>query len=394
MTEKLRLNNVLGRPVIGGDFFDREQDLERLWRRLAQDNVLLLAPRRVGKTSLLHRVEHTAEHHGSRAVYVSVADRTREIDFIIKLYEAIGRIESGGKAIGAALRRVRRRLPRLRKLEIAKIVTAEFADASTEAWQELGDALLQELRDTKQRWVLLIDELPLFVLALLVHGRERTRTFLNWLRESRIDEAASLSVRWLMAGSIGLDTVAARERLGDTINDLAVESVGPFARGDADRFLRVLAESHDLVLVDEVRVHILDRIGWLIPFHLQLVFSALLNLGASRPSVADVEQAYLSLLQPAHKVSFDWWVQRLHDELGKLDAGHALQMLAAVARSEAGASRSVLTELLHARGLQEEDHHRFLLDGLETDGYLVIESGRYIFRSPLLRDYWRARVLA
>lgn len=391
---RMPLNNVLGRPVVGNDFFDRERDLARIWRRLGNDSILLLAPRRVGKTSLLHRVEQTAEQHGVRAVYVSAADRNREIDFIIKLYEAIGRLESGGKAVGAALRRLGRRLPRLRKIEIAKVFTAEFADASANEWQELGDALLRVLRETEQRWVFLIDELPLFVLTLLGHGRERTRAFLNWLRESRIDPAAGLSVKWLLAGSIGLDTVAARERLGDTINDLAIESLGPFSREDADLFLQELAKSHGLVLEEAVRLHILDRIGWLIPYHLQLVFSVLVDLGVQHPTIADTERAYRGMLEPARKAHFDWWVQRLHEELGKLDADHALELLAAVARVEEGASRSVLTETLRARGVSEERHHRFLLDALENDGYLVVDEGRHVFRSPLLRDYWRARVLS
>ena len=325
----MALNNVLGRPVVGDDFFDRERELARIWRRLENDNILLLAPRRVGKTSLLHRVEQTAEQHGVRAVYVSAADRSREIDFIIKLYEAIGRLESGGTAVGTALRRLGRRMPRLRKLEIAKVFTAEFADASANEWQELGDALLRVLRETEQRWVFLVDELPLFVLALLGHGRERARAFLNWFREARIDQAANLSVKWLLAGSIGLDTVAARSLLGDTINDLAIESLGPFSREDADRFLQELARSHGLVLEEVVRTHVLDRIGWPIPYHLQLVFSALLDLGKSRPSVVDAELAYAGLLAPARKAHFDWWVQRLHEELGKIDADHALEVLAA-----------------------------------------------------------------
>jgi uncharacterized protein len=390
---QMPLNNVLGRPVVGDDFFDRDRDMARIWRRLENDNILLLAPRRVGKTSLLHRVEQTAEQHGARTVYVSAADRSREIDFIVKLYEAIGRLESGSKAAGAALRRLGRRMPRLKKIEVAKVLTAEFADASANEWQELGDALLGALRETEQRWVFLIDELPLFVLTLLGHGRERTRAFLNWFREARIDQTANLSVRWLLAGSIGLDTVTARERLGDTINDLAIESLGPFSPEDADRFLQELAKSHGLALEPDVRTHVLEKLGWPIPYHLQLVFSALLDLGVTRPSTADADRAYESLLGPARKASFDWWVQRLHEELGKLDADHALEVLAAVARDEQGASRSVLTELLRARAVNDEGHHRFLLDALENDGYLVVDEGRYVFRSPLLRDYWRARVL-
>ncbi len=42
----------MGKPVKGSNFFNRKRELRRLWRCLESDNVLLLAPRRVGKTSL------------------------------------------------------------------------------------------------------------------------------------------------------------------------------------------------------------------------------------------------------------------------------------------------------------------------------------------------------
>ncbi|MEX1362679.1 MAG: hypothetical protein AB1Z98_06100 [Nannocystaceae bacterium] len=357
--------------------------------------MLLLAPRRVGKTSLLHRLEQTAAQHDFEAVYVSVADKTREIDFIGKLYEAIADRDGGTDAAVAALRRVGRKVPRrVKKIEIAKIFSVELSDQAEGEWRALGDALLEVLRSTQGRWVFLVDELPLFVLALLEHGRPRARAFLNWFRESRIDQQVRLSVRWILAGSIGLDTVASRERLGDTINDLAVESLGAFSAEAADELLSELGRSYGVELTDDVRGSILRRIGWLIPFHIQLVFSVLLDRGVRVPREADVEAAYRSLLEPARKSAFDWWVQRLHDELGKIDSGHALEMLAAVARDDAGASRSVLAELLQARAVADPEHHRFLLDALESDGYLVVHQGRYVFRSPLLRDYWRARVLS
>ncbi|MCA9705378.1 MAG: hypothetical protein KDK70_05995 [Myxococcales bacterium] len=82
----------------------------------------------------------------------------------------------------------------------------------------------------------------------------------------------------------------------------------------------------------------------------------------------------------------------IHGSVDELE--HGLELLGAVAKDEGGVSRSVLVELLHRRGVGDAEHHRYLLDALENDGYLVTEGGRYRFRSPLLRDYWRARVLS
>ncbi|MDQ3773238.1 MAG: hypothetical protein M3461_02095 [Pseudomonadota bacterium] len=47
------MRNMTGPVVRGEDFFDREHEQARFWRDLETDNLLLLAPRRVGKTSLM-----------------------------------------------------------------------------------------------------------------------------------------------------------------------------------------------------------------------------------------------------------------------------------------------------------------------------------------------------
>ncbi|MBI1924124.1 ATP-binding protein [Candidatus Poribacteria bacterium] len=50
------LRNIVGPPARRDDFFDREETVELLWERLASGNVLLAAPRRFGKTSLMYRL--------------------------------------------------------------------------------------------------------------------------------------------------------------------------------------------------------------------------------------------------------------------------------------------------------------------------------------------------
>lgn len=47
------IHNVVGSVVEDADFFGRE--LEQLRKQSERQNVLVSAPRRVGKTSLLHR---------------------------------------------------------------------------------------------------------------------------------------------------------------------------------------------------------------------------------------------------------------------------------------------------------------------------------------------------
>jgi hypothetical protein len=50
------INNLVGPPVRLDDFYGRDSFVELVWEKLAAGNVLLAAPRRFGKTSVMYRL--------------------------------------------------------------------------------------------------------------------------------------------------------------------------------------------------------------------------------------------------------------------------------------------------------------------------------------------------
>src|SRR5436305_1056418 len=82
------MNNIVGQPVEGEDFFDRADESLRLWDQLQQGNhVLLLAPRRVGKTSLAIRVGSEASQAGWKFVLVDAQRDRDELSLLSNLFE-------------------------------------------------------------------------------------------------------------------------------------------------------------------------------------------------------------------------------------------------------------------------------------------------------------------
>lgn len=391
--------NAVGKPVKGDDFFDRVTEQRQLWRMLEMDNVLLLAPRRVGKTSLVLRLADAAELHGFRATYASVSDVRSEAGFVEKLCTAIHRLDGGpslferieSSGFGAFFKRIR----------VGKFGPLELSVEGTAGWRELGRAVHRSLAAVDQRALLLLDELPILVLSLIDQdpSGQRARDFLNWFRDLRQDPDAGDHVRWVVAGSIGLDSVAERHQLGDTINDFHIFRLGAFSESDARAFVAALAATYDLVIDEETCDRILGRIQWNIPFFVQLLFSQLRSMAADQglePSPAVVDGAYERLLGPAHRAYFDFWRQRLVKQLGQPDASQALALLAAIARQPDGVDRAALTGAM-SRHIGEpaarDEQLRYLTRVLEGDGYVTDDSGRWRFRSPLLRDYWIRHVI-
>jgi len=388
------MRTVIGSPVEGEDFFDRESERRRMWRLLDSDSLLLLAPRRIGKTSLMRKLCAEAGDQGFRAFALSFAACPDELACVRELSKALAAAEPTlVKSVQGTLKGL---LPSIKSLKLGPL-GIELASGETADWRALGEALARSIGDLDGRWLIAVDEVPVFLLGLLKRndGLERVRGFLYWWRDLRQQHYAD--IRWILAGSIGLDTVAARHGIGDTVNDLVPAPLGAFDSETSDRFLAALAAGENIRLTRPVRKAIIAAIGWPVPYYLQILFDRLRDRveDGARPSTDLVEQIFEELLLPAHKGYFDYWRQRLHDELGSPEDGQAVHLLSQCARDPTGASRETLSQALaeHIQDLEpREERLRYLLEVLESDGYLVMVDGRWRFRLELLRRYWLKRV--
>lgn len=114
------MKNISGPPVEGEDFFGREKDVAALWEALQSQDVLLLGPRRIGKTSLARRIMAVARQNRWHAVEINVASCIDEQMFVDKLAREIERLASSwsaktSKKINAGISRV---LARVRNLQV------------------------------------------------------------------------------------------------------------------------------------------------------------------------------------------------------------------------------------------------------------------------------------
>lgn len=383
----------VGNPVEGDDFFDREQEQARAWRKLEGSHLLMLAPRRIGKTSLILRLCATAREHGRYAVHCSFAKCESESDCIRELFKAL-----------ASQHSIKQRSTALfEKIKSVKLgpFGVDWHEAKPESWREAGEELGKALAEDEDNWLVCIDELPVFIINLLQQGddgRRRARAFLYWLRDLR--QTHYQRIKWLMAGSIGLDTLAARLRLTDSINDLEPFPLDAFSEDSALRFLAKLGESYGLPLSDELCCAIVARVGWPVPYYLQLMFSHLRDESLDRgspPDAAMIEKVFEKLLGNSYRTHFDYWHQRLEEELGQPEAGQAARILTQICRSTAGATRDELTQGLSMIIQDPESRDKalnYLLEVLISDGYLVPREGRYAFRLEWLRLYWQRRFAA
>lgn len=398
---RLETRNITGSPVENDDFFDRPLDLARLQRELANSsNVLLTAPRRVGKTSLVLRLCEMERSVGSSAVFMNVEGCHDELAFAEKLVDGLN--ESGlypellGR-VSLAFRKTRKVLSGMRVGAAGvdmEMGTPEDPDHST-----IGRALesiFRKIESAGNPVLLAIDEMPELLLSLNreEQGTERVSRLLHWLRALR--QTHRKQVRWIFLGSIGLDNFVDDHGLRKTINDLTDMHLEALDLDEADQFLVRLGESNGLPLAPAQRSEIITRVGWPLPHHLQIVFHALIDSGTKQADAAAVDAAFVRLLQPEGLSQFDTWRQRLDEQFGQSDATTAKDILRHLCQYPDGRTRSqIVNALMSTRQSADpaavEDQLSRLLLMLQRDGYLLESDGRYAFRSFLLREYWHRR---
>jgi hypothetical protein len=377
----------MGRLADGSAFFDRQEIMSRAWDLLKTSNLLLLAPRRVGKSSLLNRMREDGSSRGYNALYLSVPDAEDELDFIKRLVRGLRDAEWTSSGWFAAFKD---KLPD--DLEFVLKTGLVELKAKKVDWRRPAEDLESILGSADSETLLLIDELPLLIGSIVQQDPSgvRAERFLLWLKRLR----EQYQPRWFFAGSIGLDSVARRLKLSGTIHDLQPIELGAFSPDKARAYLMGRGQLYQWTLSAESIEAIIGAVEWPIPFHLNLVFEelrAVVSEGHGPPSPTLVEMALQRLI--AHgRTHFDHWDERL----GKMLDSRAQQYCEIILSLACRETDGVAVTSIDLRLSNEMHDHREraemlrqLLDLLTSDGYLVRQEGAVRFRSALLRRYWR-----
>lgn len=374
--------------------FDRDAEAAELWKQFRRGrDVLMLAPRRLGKTVLLNRLQEESEAKGFRAIVIDVEGFREEKAFFQHLCASIQEEIGFGATLATSLTERLKRVVRGGQQDGDWRTLLLAVD-----WPEFAEHLLAQLEEDggDKPWVLLIDEITIFTKALADdHDGHRAGNFLYQLR--RLARSHS-RIRWLFTGSIGLDTIARRGGFEGALVDLEVFSLKPFSEETAAEFLQHVAGREHRSFSVPALARSFARLGWPSPYYLEKLgeaASAIAEPGAEiTPEVVD--QAAEALLQLEHRIYWSTWREHLDKNFLDPERTRLHRILAVLAQAEAGESFDVLlTALSSTQGVSlDPEELQSLLDTLEYDGYITRDgdSSRYHFRMSLLRDWWLRHV--
>lgn len=391
------MRSVTGAPVTGDDLYGRGREIDAIWGKLEQgEHVLLLAPRRVGKTSLMMELRR-APRPGWDVIFVNLESSASPEDCFAKLVAAIS--EHPGyrtwveripfrNAIRGVLRGLGRARVRTETVEI-DIRTAMLGD-----WSNAADRLHERLAkppEPETKLLLVLDELPILIARILKKsdGRDEADLLLSKLRELRLSEDLRNRVHFLVGGSIGLDAVLRRVGLSATANDLSPLYLGPWDEQVARDFLAELGRTERFELPSPEIDLILEMLAELVPFHVQLFFLAIRE--ACKGDVALVSRGLIELCfrerlaGPQGTPYLDHFAERLELIFTEPEVELANTVLAIACQSTDGVPKSEVEDLEPANAKLLSP----VLRDLDSHGYLVQDGEALRFRSNLLRKWWK-----
>jgi len=390
------MKNSVGQAVRGNDFWKRINELASIWSAIERgSHVLLVAPRRVGKTSIMFNLQDEPKE-GHIVVYIDTESADSENEFWQKLFntlleeEFISKLKKYTKKFGSFLENLK-----IRKMSTnGQEFGIEFNDGFVVDYATAFEKLIGEL-DTDKKLIIMIDEFAQTVENIIRYEDENSaQKFLRTHRALRQNKNLTNKVTFIYAGSIGLESVVTKMNASKLINDLNSIKVKPLSHDEGITFTQTLCENTSLHMDEETIALLLEKIEWLIPFYIQLLIQELTIISREEQEAIINNEMIDRAIERAlgHRHLFDHWRSKLKDGFKKEGYLFAKEILNSICEEDTMSTLKIRNKA--TKHELEEDYAREIIHSLEYDGYITkYEDGKtYRFNSPILKLWWYKNV--
>jgi hypothetical protein len=391
--------SLIGQIPDPDELYGREEFIDHLWQLIDRNNILLLAPRRFGKSGVMRHVLMRP-----RPNFLPLSFELEDVDSPEEFVWRVTRELLKQDILQSLLSKAKRLPKTLAGWVKDNFDEAEFEGAKLkfkkdikEDWREAAKRMLTELEKADKTIIFLFDEFPAMLDRLIEkQGEPVARDFLAWFRTVRMEQKDVLRRhRFIVAGSVGIDQILRKLGAADKLMDFARLTIEPLDETTALQLASDLARSCSVNCNDAILGRLFELIGAPVPYFIHIFMSQLAQLPRTQRadfSVADLERVYTErVLGPTCRHYFHHYSGRLQ-RYGKTGEKAAVAVLRAVA-GQGRISRPALFDIYRkARGKTASDQaFDELMADLEYEWYLSLDTGtnEFHFRLKVMQDWWR-----
>ena len=380
-----------GQAARGDNFFKRPILISKLWRKIdSESSIIISAPRRVGKTSLMRYIEDNPKDK-YYIVYViteSVYNENKYYKEIVKAILNCDSIRKRDKVINS-IKDLAKNI--FKSIDEVGIDSVKFSKNIELNYYEKFIEIMRSIDLEGHKLIVMIDEFAQTIEN--IQQREGTTYAVHLLQSNRAlrqNSDINNKFQFIYTGSISLEGIARRMDSSKFINDLDILKVTPLSEGEGKSLINELLKGLDFTMDDDTINHMLHKIKWLIPFYIQLAMDKIQD-------IYDEEQ-----IHDIYNESVDIAIKRMIDENNKFSSWHErlkvyknndykfiIEVLNIISITDAKMiTYNEIYDLAVSYNLFET--YKDLLNTLIDDGYINNDEEQkiYTFTSPILRMWW------
>jgi len=385
------INTTIGHPARGDKYLERPQLTDKLCEKIRSgSSILLAAPRRVGKSSILFYLMDNPQKN-FKPTFIDTESVNNENEFFKKLFnliiDTLSKISRYSKIAANFTKELGARI------ESIGLDGVTIGDSRLSYYDKFLK-LVKSLDLQGERFIIMVDEFAETVQNIIQDEGERKAVhFLQSSRTLRQMPEIKAKIQFIFAGSIGLENVVETLNASGTINDLYSFAIPPFTRAEAKNLVRKLIDGTWYTFYDDKIEYLLNKIDWLIPFYIQLVIDEIDKLEfENEPNIIterEIDAAFLRVIE--HRNYFANWHTRLRRAYKGKEYSFTKELLNYVSENGTVSSGEIRDM---AAAFEVEVEYGNILNALKYDGYLNNHDDPkvYRFNSPLLKIWWNKNV--
>ena len=377
---------IIGKEATGDWYYKREDLENEIWEEIKKgNNILLTAPRRVGKTSVMKSLSKQSNDN-YKCVFRIIQGIDEKSDFYEMLYELILSCLLASKRYKTQI------INYFKKMGITEItikgIKLERRDIDYLA--EIKQ-LIPQLDSEGENIILLIDELPEVLYNLYKKEKNEDATnILNNLRDWRQQKGFE-KIQFILAGSIGIHYVVNLiDKRSKNINDLKEIHCPPLdeTRGEFEKYMDWITSDATIRYNKNLIAYLKTKIGYFAPYFINLLVDKVdircRKNNQCKITEKDIDIAFSEVIKD--RTCFDDWKRRLRDYMPQEDFEFVNEILIHAAHKDEISIQKIYDIALKHN---KKDTYMSLVTNLERDGYIVKQNDKYIFISPFLKEFWK-----
>lgn len=385
MEKWVHSNTIVGPAATGTRYFQREYINDEFWREVQKgSHILFVAPRRVGKTSIMKDLAENPPE-GYYCIYQNIQAVKTKNEFYKRLFDlflqCVNKAEKAKTVLAAWLK----------KYSIEEIKTSGVKIKSKDIdYEEEIKNLIPQLKELKIHTVIFLDEFAEVINTLNNRQQhEDAIDILNTLREIRGD-ADFKHFTIVFAGSIGLEFVIKSIDRLTLINDLHKIKTGPLTKEEATHFIKQITHGASVQYSDEHETYLKDKISHLLPYYIQLMIEEidLIAYGKKDTTINQkiIDEAFNNVLSKGG--NFEDWLTRLK-KYQQSNFAFINEILKGCAHKGSMQTQKIYNLAEDPKYNKTDDYMDFV-EQLKHDGYLTEDpENEFRFISPFLQQYWK-----